>query len=438
MIDYLDEQQNRAFEKLANAPGDSFVLWWKMGTGKTRIALAAFMESDFKHCVVVTRRVAFDSWIDEVEICNLPITIFENNYQMVNCRKLALKKDKMMLLVSAGDLKSIPVNFPYGQMIVVDELYLFSNPKSDRSKKLQKMTLLCSSRIGLSGTIMPARDNLAIYGQLKALFGHHSLARTSTEFRSKFQDCSKGRFGRVYLNKPGSDVEIARLLASSTDTYFPDSRPTRTQHVKVNKTQEQAKAIKNLQELYEHDGKEYKYALQIVHVVNGISNGWLMPESGILEHYKSAKIDMLLSMVDDLVAAGDRVVVWCSYHNDIARIAAELKHEFLQFSGSVPFDEERWNTGKVRVVLATEAMGASVNYFKHVKYAIYFSINYRLLDLQQSMGRHERKGSEHDGAHYYFLQTRGTIDAETYRLVTKSQKSEQDMMEILAKQVYDL
>lgn len=439
-IDYLDEKQNEAFNRLATTSSDVFVFWWKMGTGKTRLALAAFMESDFKHCVVVTRRVAFDTWIGEMEICNLPITVFEDNYQIKNCIRIApfAATKKTILLLSAGDLKNVPVNFPYGQMIVVDELYLFSNPTSQRSKILQKLTLLCSSRIGLSGTIMPARDNIAIYGQLKALNGHHPIGRNSTEFRSRYQDAAKGRFSRVFANKRGSDVEIARRLASCSDTYFPESRPTRTQIVKVEKTEQQAKAVKSLKELYEYDNREYKYALQIVHVVNGISNGWFVPTSGILEHYKSTKVEALLSLVDDLVSSGDRVVVWCAYHNDIARIATEIKHDWIEFTAAKPFDLESWDSGKSRVVLATEAMGASVNYFKHVKYAIYFSINYRLLDLQQSMGRHERKGSEHDGAHYYFLQTRGTIDAETYRLVTKSGQSEQEMMETLRKQIYDL
>lgn len=441
----LDEAQTRFMERIA-AEGSSNVMiaWWKMGTGKTRLALHVFWRSDFTDMIVVCRRISFDDWIDEMELCNMHFLVYENDYKGENIKKLSPYKTddprhKRMLLLSGGDLKNIPIHFPKGQLLVVDEAYLYANPKSKRSKLLKQMSLFCSARIALSGTIMPSRNNMAIYGQLACINAERTLASGTTEFQKKFQSRGKGRFGVEHTNRPGSDEEISEAIAHMVDINFPETRPTRIQIVKVNKTPEQAKAIKELKATYEHNNREYKYALQIVNVVNGISNGWWRDSGeggGHLLHYKSTKVEKLIALLDDLLASGECVVVWCSYHADIARIAADLKHPWLEFTARVPFDKDKWESGKIKIVLATEANGASVNHFKHVKYAIYFSINFKLLDLEQSMARHERKGSSHDGAHYYFLQTRGTGDARCYQLVTESQESEENLVTTLASEIF--
>lgn len=452
-IDYdsqLDPAQHRFMDRISEPDSSNvMVAWWKMGTGKTRLALHVFWRSDFTDMIVVCRRIAFGDWIDEMELCGMNYLVYGDDYKGDKILKLASyktgEKPKRVLLLSAGDLKNIPLYFPKGQLLVVDELYLFSNPKAKRTILLKQMSLFCSARVGLSGTIMPARNNMAIFGQLSALNAERTLASGSTEFQRKFQSKGKGRFGVEYTNRPGSDEEIAALIGHMVDIHMPEGRPTRRQIMKVDKTPEQARAVRMLKKEYEWKNREYEYALQIVNVVNGISNGWWINQkfnaagelvSEHLEHYKSTKVEKLLVLLDDLVAAGERVVVWCAYHNDIARIASELKHPWLEFTARVPFDKAKWEAGKVQIVLATEANGSSVNHFKHVKYAVYFSINFKLLDLEQSMTRHERKGSSHDGAHYYFLQTRGTGDARAYQLVTESRETEQSLVTTLASEIF--
>lgn len=443
IVDYdvqLDKDQHRFLNRLATEDTNVMIAWWKMGRGKTRLGLHAFLRSDYEDLIVVCRRISFDDWIDEIERCQMNFLVYGDDYRGESILKLACndsdRPKKRVLLLSGGDLKNIPIFFPKGQMLVVDELYLFCNPKSKRSILLRQMSLFCSARIGLSGTIMPSRNNMAIYGQLAALNAHHVLASGTTEFQLKFQSKGRGRFGAEYTNRPGSNEEITALIAHMVDVHFSEGRPTRTQIVKVTKSPEQTRGIKKLKEEYLLHGKEYKYALQIVNVVNGLSNGWWMDGEGNRKDFESPKVSKLLTLIDDLVSAGDSVVVWCAYHNDIARIATELKVPWLEFTARVPFDKVKWESGDVKVVLATEANGASVNHFRHVKYAIYFSIDFKLLNLQQSMMRHERKDSGHDGAHYYFLQTAGTGDARAYQLVTSSRTSEEELVLTLASEIF--
>ncbi len=428
----LEEHQQRALQKATaeNCP-NVFILWHKMGTGKSRTALAVAKISEFEEIIIVCRRVAFGTWIDEIKEVQFDCHIYENNYRVDNLHRYSrVRGVPRVLLISAGDLKNIPQKLNWGKLLlIVDELYLFSNPKSQRSLAIQRLSLFCSCRVGLSGTIMPNRDNATIFGQLMALQAHRFLASSLEDFKKKYKNRSKGMYGMLWENKKHSVDVIKEKLAPMIDVYFPESRPTKIQIVKLQKDKAQIAAVKELQDLYEHKEKTYDYALQIVHAVNGISNGWFVDRDGHVCPYKSEKIVYTRSLVDDLLTANERVVIWCAYHNDIARLATELKDiPFLEFSAATNFDVELWNSGKIKVVLATEANGSSVNYFKHVKYAIYFSINFKLLDLQQSMTRHERKGSSHDGAHYYFLQIKGTLDAHTYDLVTKSDLAEKELI----------
>lgn len=433
----LDEDQQRTMLRMADPScPNAFILWWKMGLGKTRLALFAFEYSDFERCFVVCRRVAFSDWLKEMILVGLNFSVFEDVVSAKTCLHLRTpdgQPNKVLILVSAGSLKKVLFNHGYvGQMLVVDELYLFGNYKAQRTIELNRISVLCSVRLGLSGTIMPAQDNITIYGQLFALNAHYTLASGSTEFRTKFQDRCKGVRGIEFRNAKGSDEQIQKLLAQWVDVNMPDESPPRQQILDVPKSKEQTELLRNLKETYEIDGKELKFASQITHITNGIANGWLEKEGAPLRLLECPKIDRLAALIDDIVSAGESVVVWCAYHNDIARIANKLIHEWIPFTALEPFNEKRWATGEIKVVLATEANGSSVNHFSQTKYAIYYSMNYKLLDLQQSMKRHDRKSSKHGGAHYYFLQTKGTNDARIHYLVTQSGKSEKQLIDTLA------
>ena len=439
----LDDWQQSALEKACDPSAPNcFIAWCKQGTGKSRFALALFENSGCTTLTIVTRRVAFLTWVDEIVECGLnDYIVYENDFKTSSIllhSKKPYKESKIILLVSAGSLDKIPTKLISGEMLIVDELYLFSNPKAKRSRNLQRISLFCSLRVGLSGTIMPANDITTIFGQLMALQAHMLLSRNISSFRSEYTIMAKGQFGKVFHTKPNAFERIKQKLDRMIYVHYPESRPTRTQIVKVKKDLSQIKAVKELQELYELNEKTYDHTLQIVHAVNGISNGWWIDGKEELVFTKSPKLDLLLSLVDDLIAAGEKVVIWCSYHNDILRILADIKHPSLCFTGKEDFAEGDWKAGRFNIVLATEANGASVNYFKDVRYAIYYSINFKLLDLQQSMMRHERRGSNHEGAHYYFLQTQGTLDAHTYNLVTKSDLAEKELITALGNTLNNL
>lgn len=434
MNQYLDSEQQRVLARMISSQTSNvFILWWDMGTGKTRVALFAFEQSGYDDLIVICRRVAFEDWIKEMILVGLDFNVYQDNYNGKSLVHLAnTKKPKRMLLISHGSLHKLPERFPKGQFLTIDELYLFSNPKSKRSKQLQAMSLFCSARLGLSGTIMPSRDNITIFGQFEALNAGRVLASGTTEFKTKYQNRSKGSHGMLFSNKPGAAARISKIVAPYVDIYKPERRMTRIQKIEVTATAEQKALYREVKELYKVGGRQFKHAIELIPVIFGISNGWINYQRHLIQTLESPKIERLKQLCEELHAQGSKAVIWCGMHLDIWRIEQALSNFSLcRFTGKDKFDED----SDYDFCLATVANGASVNHFRNVKYGIYFSINFKWLDLEQSMMRHERKSSEHDGAHYYFLQTKGLGDARAHYLVMESKKQEDEVKQILAKEL---
>lgn len=438
MTEFLDKEQQRVLARMASdTVANVFILWWAMGTGKTRIGLFAFEQSGYHDLIVICRRVSFSDWVEEMEKCGLDFLVYANDYKGTSI--IRLSKGKRVLLVSHGSLHKLPERFPKGEFLIVDEFYLFSNPKAKRSKQLQAMSFLCSARLGLSGTIMPSRDNLTIFGQFAALNCERILASGTTEFKSKFQNRTKGEYGMVFANKKGSEKRIAKIVAPYVDTYHPEKRPTKTQIISVEATAQQRALYREVKELYQLGKKEFKHVVETLPVLFGISNGWQWDTSygRVLKFLECPKLDRLQMLMEEIKVEGYKAVIWCGQHADIYRIEGKFGEIFslCRFTGQDEFDVKGWEAGKYDFCLATVANGASVNHFRNTKFAIYYSINYKWLDMEQSMMRHERKSSEHDGAHYYFLQTKGTMDARAHYLVMESKKQEKEVIQSLMKEL---
>src|SRR6516225_9972335 len=100
MLDQLDDNQKRALDRMAEPSSPNvFVAWWAMGTGKTRLALAAFYLSDYKDCIIVCRRISFEDWMDEMETIGFNnANCYTNDYQPTNLVKLSCHKNPKRIL----------------------------------------------------------------------------------------------------------------------------------------------------------------------------------------------------------------------------------------------------------------------------------------------------------------------------------------------------
>ncbi len=412
------------------------LVFHRVGTGKTRIALETFatLQQRLKWvnpCVslVVCRRKAFMDWRQEIIKLGHDWNIVEDDLEMIRKKQNFLNRPTI-LLVSHAMLPKIweyVLSYSYWvRMMIVDEGYLLKNPRAKMSRACNKIAKEVHVSVILSGSIMTARDPTDVYGQAFAINRHKHLANSLTGFRSEYLT----KF--TLRPKPGAYENILKKLSSITDVYFPtnNTRRIKEQVFTIPATKEQTAAFASLREWYELEdlGIELTNVLQVANKIQTISNGWVKDNDGNFISIKSNKPEHLLSVVEELREQGERVLIWCAFVHDVDMLRSYLPFATLQMSSQHDFDLDDWKSGKTTVAIATEASGSSINHFADTAYAIYFSMDAKWLNLQQSMGRTNRRSSQHSTCFYYYLQVEGSLDSRIYHLAKTSQRTEDKLV----------
>jgi len=445
---FLFPQQHDAVRKLTRSRGG--IVWWKVGEGKTRIALFLFaaLQNAYRWalpsiCLVVCRKSAFQDWEEEIRRCFYKPSVYTNDIPVH-----PPGRKPVFLLISAGDMArgrkrkgkttrnqrfAALQNNPMIRFVVIDELWMYANNKSERSKCAHLLTRNRFSA-GLSGTIMKARDTCEVYNQASAVQKHRFLAPSLTKFRSLYQksiQIGNEHFPRTVPRK-GSYKKIMRSLREVASIHFPEGdRLIHEQFHTIEPTPKQLQYFHELKEFYsiEELDLEYDHAIVISVKAQQIADGWIKTDEGIYRPVPSNKAEKLWDEVSDIVTAGHSVVVWCAFRHDVKMLARHAPFAVLQMLSGHPFDLDAWRRGDARVCLATEASGSSVNHFANTPYAIYYSSNFKWLDMQQSRGRTDRgRASQHSTCFYKYLQVAGSLDSHVYRTTLASGRDERKLI----------
>jgi hypothetical protein len=428
----LYPQQADAYRKMVRERGG--VVWMRVGTGKTRVGLlSAIALAKAKAIVAICRRAAFQDWENEIATLQLP-------HQVHNVENITLNQtfiEYTLILVSEGMLLSPAIQavidsltrFQQVGAFIIDEAYMFKNPKS-----LKHRALLALRRdlptIVMSGSIMPARDLLDIYGQVE-LSGHGPrLAKHLSSFRESFQTGIQGKFFAWYPKK-GAYSEIMNKIEPFTYIYMPRKSERKIEEtiLKVDPSQQQLDWFTELKKYAAIEGiLELKNMATIAIKAQQISDGWVKHQDGSIEWIDSPKLQRCIALINEIVEGGEKLVVWCAFREDLNRLGEQLEYPIATLQSGKTFDAVGWQKGKYKLCLATEASGSSVNHFAQVPYGIYFSQDTKWLSLQQSQGRHDRVSSMHETCFFTFLHTKKSLDSQIYYVVRTAQSVEKGVI----------
>jgi len=416
-MNWLTDRQLEAVNKLAKGRG---VVWWKVGEGKTRIALAIWRKlcsKGMKTLLVVCSPQAFRQWQDEMHSLGMMKDCYVEflSYGMLSAgsgyRGLALA-NKIAQRTDIG-------------LIVLDELWLYKNPQSIRSANAEKLTKYHPT-IGLSGSLITARNIEDLYGQCKAVGIGRRLAATLTDFRSQFCFAVE-EYGFEYYAKKGSLQVIQSRLAEVCDIYFPKGdKQSKFQRVTVDASREQEEAFEQLRNEYYYREIEVKNAAVLITKLSQISDGFILNSEGLPAFVQSSKLTRTLQLYTELCDAGQSIVIWCAFQRSVDLLLNAIGKKATALSSVHEFDSQGWKSGKYNVCVATVGSGSSLNDFADCRYAIIYSCPFSARGLQQALGRTERKSSSHKGCHYYLMQTDGSVDSYVYesaRLTGEIEKS---------------
>lgn len=446
---FLTPRQLKASQMLFSEDGG--IIWWRVGTGKTRIGynwfamIARSIAIKNPIFIVVCRRKAFEDWRDEA-VFKLKLNWIVCNYETYLWPR---RTRPTVLLVSHGMLHKI-VSDLMAQRIVLeaviyDEGFLYKNAQSKHCKAARKLSEQVGRAGIMSGSVMTARNIEDIYGQTLAINRHPILAKHLTEFRTRYQFKLKISNFPIRLPAKHAKENILKKLSYCTSVYFPENtREVRNIEIEIEPTIRQLAYIKALKEEYylklkTGESLELKNKPSLIIKCQQISDGFLkMPsvsEGGVIS-FASGKYEWLLDKLQELLACGESVVVWCAFQQTVASLLQRLQKDLTKYANTIftmvggrSFDVAGWrNSG--RIALATVDSGTSVNHFEQCAYGIYYSMSFRWLSLQQSQGRTDRKASRHSICFYYYLYTRGSLDKFVHRKALSSGTEEQQLIEL--------
>lgn len=415
---YLTRKQFEAAVKAANTD-ERGIIWWKIGEGKTRVALAwMLLVQENPRPLIICSPGAFRQWLDEIELVNLSKII----------------KPRFLSTGLLSRRNTLVIDFSEVNCVVADELWMFKNPKSNRSIHLSQITNRLPS-IGLSGSLMTAGNVEDLYGQAKAMNLDKKLANTLTSFRNQFEIETLNWAGFLQRSpRKGAIEAIQRRLIDNVDVHFPkQSRELRDISVNIEPSDEQietrTKLIKTW--MYENEGEvlDIKNATTLLIKLQQVSDGFLKLSEGNYISIQSNKLHRLKELCSELFDAGERILVWVGFKKTAHLLSDSLPFKTTLLTGEGDFDVYAWRDGKIKATIATVSSGSSLNDFANVKYSIFYSTSFSNLHVQQARGRTNRKSSLQNCSYYYFLSTSSFPDASIYRKIEDNKTKEEIVIE---------
>lgn len=402
----LHNYQLRGIDHILNNPGAGLFL--DMGLGKTITTLTAIdrlMYDRFeieKVLVIAPKRVAEDTWMNEVEqwdhVKHLKLSLVLGTAKQ---RKEALIRKADIYVINRENVAWLislyGSAFPF-DMVVIDELSSFKNHTSQRFKALRMVRPKVKRVVGLTGTPSP-NGLIDLWSQMYLLDMGERLGRTIGNYRNRYfrPGRSNGYVVYEYKANAGSEQEIydkiSDICISMKAEDYLELPDMVVRDIPVHLSPE-------AQQSYNAFEKEQVLQLQDSEItaVNAaaLTNKLLQYASGAIydsdrnvHHVHDEKLDMLEEIIE---AANSPVLIFYSFKHELNRIMKRLK-SYKPRKLETSQDIEDWNAGKIEVLLAHPASaGHGLNLQRGGNNIVWFSTPWSLELYLQANARLHRQG----------------------------------------------
>jgi len=324
-------------------------------------------------------------------------------------------------------------------MIVIDELSSFKNPKAERFKALRRVTGLSRRVVGLTGTPSP-NGLIDLWSQIYLLDRGERFGKYITRYREAYFRPGKTNGQVVFTWEPVKGApeaiyeKLSDLCLSMTAEQYlkmPD-RFDVEYPVELNSGGKQA---------YERLERDFVLPLlndtitaQNAAVLTGkllqLANGAIYDEGGNYYKIHDAKLDALEDLIE--AANGQSVLVYYSFKHDADRILERFPDARLLITAE---DVNDWNAGKIPLMLAHPASaGHGLNLQSGGHILIWFGLTWSLELYQQANARLFRQGQKHPVTIYHVI-AKGTVDEDVLKVLTKKADRQDALIEALKARV---
>ena len=437
------DYQKIAIEKIINLPAVGLFL--EMGLGKTVSALTAIQELLYdrfevsKVLVIAPLRVAQSTWSGEIEK-------WDHLQGLRLVKVLGSEKQRIEALHQPADIWIINrentewlVDY-YGQkwpfdMVVIDELSSFKNPRSKRFRALRKVRPLIKRIVGLTGT--PAPNGLIdLWSQIYLLDQGERLGKTLTSYRNRYFDPGRRNQNIIFewIPKPFAEERIYEKISDICVSMKAEDwlqLPERIDNVIEVELPEKVKLqYKQFEKdlilpLLESDVTAANAAV-LTNKLLQMANGAIYDEFGEAKEIHDAKLEALEEVVE--AANGKPVMVVYAYKHDLDRIRKRLK-KYNPRTLDSDQDVQDWNAGKIQVLLLHPASGGhGLNLQTGGNIIVWFGLTWGLEYYQQANARLYRQGQTERVIVHHII-AKGTMDEEVLKALTGKAATQNGLME---------
>lgn len=433
-----------------------------MGSGKTASAMTAIRElidDGVIRCALVLapKRVAQLVWTKEHHLWehldSLRICLVDGGPDE-RLRKL-LREDADIYVVGVDntqwlveELKQMQPKFKLFDLLCIDEISRFGNPRSKRGRALQKIADRFKIKWGLTGTPR-ARGYENQFRPMQLLTNEKAFKRSfdvwrTLHFMKVDVDGNPSEYGHAYEVRPEHEPAIRDTIARYSFTVGPEDLPDLPPIVPVfhwiDLPTRAMIAYKRMERdlLYRKvDGKNVLAANAAV--ASGklvqMANGFIYDEAGEVEHVHTEKADTLVDLVEGL--GGENCAIIYEFREDL-RLLKELWPGMPYFGAGVSdaaaLDlEAAWNRGAVPVLgLHPASGGHGLNLQYGGAQVLLYSMPWSPEFYDQTLKRFHRPGqAKRVFAHH--LLARNTVDEVKYNRVVKRMTEQEAFRNYLEK-----
>lgn len=427
-------------------------LFLPMGAGKTVTTLTIIRTliafGDVKRVLIIGPvRVIQSTWPDEIQkwehTKELTYSVISGTPKQ---RRRALEQKADIYLIGKENVSWLidETNQFKFDMVVIDELSTFKNPKSLRFKALRRAMPTVDRFIGLTGTPAP-RGIPDLWSQVYLMDRGERLGKSLTVFRERFLMPGRRNGYIVYEWLPQPDAErriykaIGDICMSLDQNDCTELPPVNYIDVKVKlpkKAESDYRAFKRDKVLsIKDDTVMAANAGVLCNQLKQMTSGEIYRIDPLTKQHKgtavvhSAKLEALEDLIES--ANGQPVMVFYYYQHERDRILEHFKDRAVRELKEAQ-DIADWNKGKIEVLLVHPASaGHGLNLQNGGHIAVWYSLpNWNLELYQQANARIYRQGQKQNVTIYRIL-AEGTIDEDEAQALEKKDVTQQALIKAL-------
>lgn len=435
----LYEHQQRAVAFLAERDGKAG-LFLEARTGKTRVALA-YLLSRAERILVVGRINFIEVWSREATALGSATPLFIGAGRSVTAQAGVLRSAGGGVFATNYEaywrepLRSAILKWQ-PDAVVLDEAHGIKHAGSRQSRFAHLLAdrPFVRYRLALTGT--PITNGLQDAYSLYRFIDPSVFGRRWIDFERRY--IVRGGYEMREIKGYRNEAEAQRLIAATSYRVLRsacfDLPPTQNTVVPIDLSLSSRRVYADLKrhsiaQLAEAKGTVVaRIALTAILRLQQLTSGHCTTEEGHVVDIGDEKLSACEELVDDLLAGGEKVVVFCRFRRDYQRVTARLnQHGVDALTGETPpkarrrlLPGGRWEAKNPIIVCQIDVGSLGID-LSAASAAVFYSTGFKLDSFEQAKDRLQGLAQTKQVG-YYYLVAKQTVDEKVYAALAAKQR----------------